>query len=82
MVLSDFFSMQNNDNSNPHDIIPISFNIHKVLQENYYKIDNYLMKMRSQTQSSGIKLPEVHDCEKEFRSKHETRKTTCQSHKK
>ena len=31
MVLSDFLSEQNNDNSNPHEIIPISFNMHKVL---------------------------------------------------
>ena len=40
MVLSDFLSRQNNDDSNPHEIIPISFNTHKVLQENYYKIDS------------------------------------------
>ena len=38
MVLSDFLSRQNNDNSNPHEIIPISFNMPKVLQENYYNI--------------------------------------------
>ena len=30
MVLSDFLSRQNNDNSNPHEIIPISFNMYKV----------------------------------------------------
>ena len=36
MVLSDSLSRQNNDDSNPHEIIPISFNMHKVLQENYY----------------------------------------------
>ena len=40
MVLSDFLSRQNNDDSNPHEIIPISFNMHNVLQEYYYKIDN------------------------------------------
>ena len=60
MVLSDFLSRQNNDNSEPHEIIPISFNMHKVLQENYYKIDRYLV----QTRSSGIKLPEVHGMRK------------------
>ena len=38
MVLSDFSSRQTNDDSNPHEIIPISFNMHEVLQENYYKI--------------------------------------------
>ena len=41
MVLSDFLSRQSNDDSNPYKIIPISFNMHKVLQENDYKIDNY-----------------------------------------
>ena len=30
MVLSDFLSRQNNDDSNPHEIIPISFNMHHV----------------------------------------------------
>ena len=58
MVLSDFLSRQNNDSSNPHEIIPISFNMHKVLQEDYYKIDSYLVQTRSQARSSGIKLPE------------------------
>ena len=32
MVLSDFLSRQNNDYSNPHEIIHISVNMHKVLQ--------------------------------------------------
>ena len=64
MVLSDFLSRQNNNDSNPHEIIPISFNMHKVLQENYYKIDSYLVQTRSQTHSSGIKLPEAHGVRK------------------
>ena len=64
MVLSDFLSRQNNDNSNPHEIIPISFNIHKVLQENYYDIDSYLVQTRSKARSSGITLPEVHGMRK------------------
>ena len=33
MVLSDFLSRQYKDDSDPHEIIPISFNMHKVLQE-------------------------------------------------
>ena len=41
MVLSDFLSRQNNDSSDPHEIISISFNMHKILQENYYRIDSY-----------------------------------------
>ena len=64
MVLSDFLSRQNNDNSNPHEIIPISFNMHKVLHENYYNIDNYLVQTRSQARSCEIKLPEVHGMRK------------------
>ena len=49
---------------NPHEIILISFNMHRVLQENYYKIDSYLVQTRSQARSSGIKLPEVHGVRK------------------
>ena len=64
MELSDFLSRQHNDNSNPHEITPISFNMHKVLHENYYNIDSYLVQARSQARSSGIKLPEVHGMEK------------------
>ena len=60
MVLSDFISRENNDDSNPHEIIPISCNMHKVLHENYYNIENDLMQTRSQARSSAIKLPEVH----------------------
>ena len=41
MVLSDCLSRQNNDDGNPHEIIPISFNMHKVLQEYYYNIDSH-----------------------------------------
>ena len=64
MVLSDFLSRQNNNDSNPHDVIPISFNMPKVLQENYYNIDSYIVQTRSQARSSGIKHPEVHSMRK------------------
>ena len=60
MVLSDFLSRQNDDNCNSHAIIPISFNVHQVLHENYYNTENYLVQTRSQARSSGIKLLEVH----------------------
>ena len=59
MVLSDFLSRQSNDNSNPHEIVPISFNMHEVLHENYYHIEKYLELTRSQARFSGIKLLEV-----------------------
>ena len=60
MVISDFLSRQKNDNSNPYENIPISFNTSKVLNNNFYNIENYCIQMRSQARSSGIKLPEVH----------------------
>ena len=79
MVLSDFLSRQNNNDSYPHEIIPISFNMHKILLENYYNTDSYLVQARSQAKTSGIKL-RISWHGKEFRSKHKTRRTI-QSHK-
>ena len=67
MILSDFLSRQTHDNSDPHDIIPISFNIHNMLHERYYKIETkgrYLVQMCLQTKSSGLNLPEVHGVKK------------------
>ena len=67
MILSDFLSRQTHDNSDPHEIIPISFNMHNILHEKYYNIemkDRYLVQTCSQTKSSGIKLPEVHGVKK------------------
>ena len=45
MVLSDFLSRQHGDMSNPHEIIPISFNMGKILQQNYqnYTLDIFLV---------------------------------------
>ena len=63
MILSDFLSRQKNNNSNPHDIVPISFNMHQILDDNYYN-EKYLIQMRSQAKTSGIKLPEVHGMRK------------------
>ena len=50
-------SRQTHDDSNPHDIIPISFNMYNTLYENYYSIeteDQYLVQMSSQTKATGI----------------------------
>ena len=55
-----FSQEKNNNDNNPHEIIPISFNMHKVLHGNYYNTENYLVQTRSQARSSGIKLPEAH----------------------
>ena len=38
MILSDFLSRQKRDDSNPHEIIPISFNMQSILQSRYYNI--------------------------------------------
>ena len=54
MILSDFLSRQKNDDSNPHEIIPISFNICQILDGNYYNKEKYLIQTRSQAKSSGV----------------------------
>ena len=70
MILSDILSRQKVDDSKPHAIIPISFNMTAVLQENYYNLGNmteeykYLVQTRSPAKSSGVKVPEVHGIEK------------------
>ena len=33
MILSDFLSRQKHHDSNPHEIIPISFNMHNILHK-------------------------------------------------
>ena len=75
MVLSDFLSRQKNDNSNPHEIIPISFTLKSLSCQHFYQIDSmfglseteankYLVQTRSQRKSSGIKVPEIHGANK------------------
>ena len=64
MVLRDFLSRQKTDDSNSYEIIPLFFSLRRVLHENYYKLNNitetdkYLVQTRSQTKSSGMKVPE------------------------
>ena len=67
MILNEFLSRQKHDNSNPYEIIAISFNMHNILHKRYYNIGKsarYLGQMWSQTNSSQIKLPEVHGVSK------------------
>ena len=69
MILSDFLSRQKQDNSNPHEIIPIWFNMQTVLQSRYYNIcereqGKYIVQTRSQAKSSGITLLKLHDKDK------------------
>ena len=49
MILSYFFSSLNHDNSNPHEIMSISFNMQEVLHSRYYNVHetkkNILLKL-------------------------------------
>ena len=72
-VLSNFLSRQKTDDSNPHELIPISFTLKSQAENHFYQIDNeinqpkndrYLVQTRSQVKSSGIKLPEIHGANK------------------
>ena len=55
MILSDFLSRQIEDDSNPYEIIPISFNIWEILQENYHHLttDTYNVQMRTQAKAQA-----------------------------
>ena len=55
MILSNFLSRQIEDDSNPHEIIPISFNIQEILQESYHSIvtDTYKVQTRAQTKAQA-----------------------------
>ena len=73
MVLSNFLSRQKTDDSNPHELIPISFTLRSQVDNHFYQInseneqprtDRYLVQTRSQAKSSGIKLPEIHGANK------------------
>ena len=73
MVLSDFLSRQKTDDSNPHELIPISFTLRNQVDNHFYRINSgidhpktnkYLVQTRSQTKSSGIKIPEIHGANK------------------
>ena len=68
MILSDFLAGQEIDKSNPHEIIPISFDMKAILNEKCYKLEEenskYLVQMQSQAKERGIKVPEVHGSKK------------------
>ena len=79
MVLSDFLSRQTNNDSNSLEIILISFNMQHVLQEHYYNLEIYIVQTRSQTKTSGIKLPEIHDIGKSLHPNIKPEKQQAQS---
>ena len=61
MVLSDFLSRQHGDHSNPHEIIPISFNMGKILQQNYQNYTKtFLVQTRSQNKTKNTKTLDTH----------------------
>ena len=67
MIWSDFLSRQRIDRSNPHEIIPISFDMKAILKEKYYRVINesrYLVQTHSQVKDKGINLPYVHGVDK------------------
>ena len=68
MILSDFLWRQNVDDSNLHEIIPISFNLRTELQDRYYNLkeekERDMIQTRSQTKASGVQLSEVHGTRK------------------
>ena len=49
MILSDFLSRQEIDKSNPHEIIPISFDMKTTLNDRYYKVEEEKGKYLVQT---------------------------------
>ena len=70
MILSDFLSWQKNDDSDPSEIIPISFNAYGILEENrdvdMFKKneEKFLIQTRSQAKTNGTNLPGVHGVRK------------------
>ena len=59
MVLSDFLSRQPGDRSDPHQIIPISFNIREVLKRKYQDNAETTFMVQTRAQSKGVKAPMV-----------------------
>ena len=49
MMLSDFLSRQEIDKSNPHEIIPISFDMMTILNDKYYTVEEEKGKYLVQT---------------------------------
>ena len=61
MILGDFLSRQLGDDSDPYQIIPISFNMKEILKENYQNIvkDIYMVQTRSQAKAKAANIPTV-----------------------
>ena len=59
MVLSDFLSRQQVGDSNPHELIPISFSLRHQVSDYFYHIDNEIKVTKK-----GQILPEMHGANK------------------
>ena len=86
MILNDFLSRQRIDDSNPHEIIPISYDIQVILRDRYYNVgqekeSRYLIQTWSQSKSSGIKLLAVHGVDKGVDRSVKPEKTNFETHK-
>ena len=72
MILSEFLSQQRSDDSDPSEIIPISFNAYNILEENRNlgmckrNERKFLIQMRSQAKTRGTTLLEVHRVRKKL----------------
>ena len=73
MILSDFLSRQIEDDSNLHEIIPISFNIWDVLQDNYHQLT-------TDTYNCANKGPGKGTSQYPYHAKHPTRKGRAKSY--
>ena len=63
MILSDFLSRQIKDDSNLHEIIPISFNIQEILQDNYHQLTtdtcNVQTRAQAKAQANTTTMPDT-----------------------
>ena len=53
MILSDFLSREIEEDSNLHEIIPISFNIWEILQDNYHQLTTVTYNVRTRAQAKA-----------------------------
>ena len=70
MILSDYLLRQRVDKSNPHEVIPMSFDMKAILKDKYYSLVNegkYLVQTHLQVKDRGIKLPEVHSVDPDMK---------------
>ena len=60
MTSYNFLSRQHRDSSNPHEIIPILFNMGKVLQQNYQNYTKtFLVQTRSQNKAKNARISDT-----------------------